>query len=104
MSPGLLEAVVTVSAWLSFAGPALIPDKLTVCDPESWLMVMFASEFRVGGSLTGLTVTVKERLNVLLTAWPSFTVTVMVAVPLALAAGVKLKLPVAFGLEYDTAG
>ena len=35
---------------------------------------------------------------VLFEAWPSSTVTVTVAVPLALATGVKPMLPVAFGL------
>ena len=41
---------------------------------------------------------------VLFEAWPSFTVTVTVAVPLAFATGVKPRLPVAFGLVYVTVG
>ncbi len=52
----------------------------------------------MGESLTAFTVMVKARVTVLLSAWPSLTATVIVAVPLAFVAGVKLKLPVAFGL------
>ena len=52
----------------------------------------------VGRSLTGLTVTVKVRLMVLFRLWPSLTVTVMVAVPEALATGWKVRLPVVLGL------
>ena len=36
--------------------------------------------------------------------WLSFTVTLIVAVPFALATGAKLKLPVLFGLVYVTVG
>ena len=52
----------------------------------------------VGGWLTGVTVTVKVWENVLtppLAVPPlSFTVTVIVAVPLVLATGVKVSVPV----------
>src|ERR1043166_6622427 len=43
-------------------------------------------------SSTGLTVTVNFRANVLLALWPSFAVTVMVAVPFLLAPGVKVRV------------
>ena len=45
------------------------------------------------------TLTVNVRVTVLLSAWPSLTVTVMVALPPPLAAGVKLKVPLVFGLR-----
>ena len=52
----------------------------------------------VGGSLMPVTVTVKVRLKVLLAACPSLTVTVRVADPLALVAGLNISVPVALGL------
>ena len=57
--------------------------------------VMLGSAEIVGSSLTGVTVTVNWRLNAGLGAPPSLTVTVMVAVPLLLALGVKRSVPVA---------
>src|SRR5438445_4899979 len=45
-----------------------------------------------------LTATVKVWLTVLLFVWPSLTVTVMFADPLALATGVNVSSPVALGL------
>src|SRR6266705_685784 len=56
----LLEVAVTVSVWFSLAAPELIPERFTVCKPAFSLMVRLASELRVGGWLTGLTVTVKD--------------------------------------------
>src|SRR5262249_38016274 len=56
-----------------------------------------------GGSLTALTRTVKVRLTVFcppLAVPPlSWTVTVMMAAPLALATGVNVRAPVEFGLK-----
>ena len=49
--------------------------------------------------MTALTVTAKERETMLLLVPPSLTVTVMVAVPLALGRGEKAREPVALGLE-----
>src|SRR5262245_16325074 len=98
MTPGLLELAVIVRFWISSGGPALMPERLTVCIVAFSVMDKLPIAFSVGGSFTGLTVTVKLRLIVLLVAWPSFTVTVMVAVPLAFATGVKLSVPVVFGL------
>ncbi len=48
---------------------------------ESTAMTRFAMLVMVGGSLTWLTVTVKERETTLLLAPPSLTVTVIVAEP-----------------------
>ena len=52
----------------------------------------------VGGLFTAVTAMMKERLITLLLAPPLLTVTVTVAVPLALATGVKARLPVVLGL------
>ena len=53
----------------------------------------------LGASLTGRTVTVNDRVTRLLWLCPSLTVTEIVAVPVALAAGLKLNDPVLAGLE-----
>lgn len=58
----------------------------------------FPKALRVGESFTELTVTLNVFVTVLLWLCPSFTVTEMTAVPLALATGVKVRVPVAFGL------
>src|SRR5690349_24186744 len=99
MMLGLLEAAVTVSVWFSLGAPELMPVRLTVLAPLFSLTVTLAMVSNVGCTFTGLTVTVNERTTVLLLAPPSLTVTEMVAEPKALAAGVRLKLPVLFGLE-----
>ena len=52
----------------------------------------------VGASFAGFTVIVNVCVTILLEDWLSLTVTVTTAEPLALAAGVKLKLPFEFGL------
>src|SRR5580765_5750985 len=57
-----------------------------------------------GGSLTGLTVTVKTRLTVALVTWPSPTVTVILALPFAFGNGAKSNEPFAAGEVYVTAG
>ena len=62
------------------------------------MIVILLNEFKVGGSFTGLTVTVKVRVTILLLAPPSLTVTVMSADPKALGTGVKVRDPVALGL------
>src|SRR6266404_945063 len=46
----------------------------------------------------GLTVTVKMLVTVLLVGWLSLTMTVIVALPSLVGTGVKVKLPVPFGL------
>ena len=89
---------MTVRICVSFAAPVPMPARLTLWSPASSARVKLFNAPSVGTSFTAFTVTVKVRLTVLLSAWPSLTVTVIVATPLALAAGVKLKLPVAFGL------
>ena len=75
-----------------------MPDRLTVCSPAFSLIVTLLIAFNVGAWFTGLTVTVKVRVTTLLLAPPSLTVTVIVALPNPLVAGVKRKVPVAFGL------
>ena len=52
-----------------------------------------------GGPLIPLTVTVKLRLAVWLAVWPSSTVTMIVAVPLALGSDARLSVPVVCGLR-----
>src|SRR5262245_35756433 len=84
-----LSAAVSASRTTKFSGVAMP------------LMGMERSgrSVMVGGLFWPLTVTVNTRTMVLLTLWPSSTVTVMVAVPLALAAGLTLRLPVLLGLK-----
>ena len=94
----MLEVAVTVRVWASFVAPELMPERLTVCNPALSLMVMLARAFRVGGVLTGLTVTVKDLETMLLLVPPSVTVTVTVAEPLAVATGVKEIEPAALGV------
>src|SRR5690242_6857402 len=92
------EEAVIVRVWLSLAAPEPIPARLTVCKPAFSLMDRLAMVLRVGAWFTELTVTVKDWVTILLLAPPSLTVTVMVAVPLALATGVKESEPVVAGL------
>src|SRR2546427_495270 len=54
---GLLETAVTLSVSFSLAAPELMPVGLTVCGPASSSSVTALNASRVGGSLTGLTVT-----------------------------------------------
>ena len=103
ISPVFEELAVTVSVWLS-PPPAAMPLSATVCCPGSSLIVSGESAFSVGGSFTAFTVTRNVCTTVLFADWPSSTVTVTVAVPLAFATGVKPRLPVAFGLVYVTVG
>src|SRR4051812_30459020 len=103
MRAGLLDDAVTLSGWLlSLAGPALMPDRLTSCGPASSLIDAALSAFKVGASLAGLIVTARLRDTLLLLPWPSLSVTVIVTGPLvtvlAFAAGVKVSVPVVFGL------
>src|SRR5436190_11634141 len=94
ISAGLLEETVTWRACGSFAAPELIPVSETVCIDASWLIVRFASGSSVGGLFT---TTPKDLLTELLLSCPSFTVTVMVAVPHVFTSGVTVSAPVAFG-------
>ena len=98
IKPGFDEVAVTVSTWFSLTEPEPIPLKFTVCAAESSGIVTLLIAASVGGMLARFTLTVKLRTTVLLTACPSSTVTVIVALPLPFAAGVKVKLPVALGL------
>src|SRR5206468_1005485 len=56
-------------------------------------IVGFPMALMVGGSLTAFTVTRKLRVVRLLIVPPSLTVTVIVAAPLALVRGAKVKVP-----------
>ncbi len=64
----------------------------------SSLVLWLATEEIVGGTSTALTVTLKLRVATLLERPPSFTVTVIVAVPVALVTGLNVNVPVPFGL------
>src|SRR5436309_2680912 len=98
MSAGLLDMALTVRTWTSFGAPELIALKSTVWIPAFSLVTTLLIGAKVGGSFTGVTVTLKLRTMRLFRLWPSSTVTVMMAIPLALAKGAKLSVPAAFGL------
>src|ERR1051325_5174736 len=76
-------------------------DTVTLIGPVavSSLMVRGGRLEIPGRSFTGLTLTVTVRLVVVVGGSPSSTVTVIIAVPSALFTVVKLKLPLAAGLE-----
>src|SRR5713101_7867904 len=63
-----------------------------------WSIVWFGMLLTVGGSFTGVTVTLKLRATVLFAGPPLFTVSVIVAVPFALADDAKVSEPEVFGL------
>ena len=86
----VLPVMVKLTAWPDSPGPGLMPvaQLATDCAPAEAATVWSAPLVKEGGSFTGLTVTVKVREKVLLAAWPSLTVTVMTALPEALATGV----------------
>jgi hypothetical protein len=67
-------------------------------------MVRFDSGLSVGGWFTGLTVTVKLVVVILLLEPPLLTVTVMVDEPKEYATGVMLNVPFVLGLAYVTVG
>src|SRR6516164_7283841 len=95
---GLLETAETTSVWPEPL-PPLMPDKFTVWRPAFSLIVKLGiGRGPPGERLTGLTVTVKDWETILLLAPPLLTVTVITAEPEALAAGVKVRVPVALGL------
>ena len=98
MRPVLLEEAVTVSVWISFVAPEVMPERLTVCRPAFSLIEMFEFVLRVGGWLTGFTATMNDWLTVLLLVAPLLTVTVIVDVPFPFTAGVKVRVPVVLGL------
>src|ERR1051326_362962 len=98
MIVGSLEVAVMLNVSNSFAAPELMPVRDTVWVPASSLMFKLLIGARVGGSFTGVTVTLKTRLTRLFEPALSLTVTVMKAEPKALWTGVKLRLPVALGL------
>ena len=98
MRAGLLDVAVTERVWFSLVAPEDMPLRFTVLAAEFSSTVMLLRAARVGGSLTGFTVTVKVRETTLFEVPPSLTVTVIIAEPLAFAAGVNLSEPVEAGL------
>src|SRR4051794_40034523 len=103
MIAGSLEKAATDSGWLaSLAGPELMPVKPTVCVGASSLSVTELGGSKFGASLIALIVTVKLRVTLLLSPWPSLTVTLIVTGPLTAVfssgCGVKVNVPVLFGL------
>src|SRR6516165_2734906 len=96
---GLLEAAVTVMLEVQMAEPEEIPVRLMFCGPPFSFTTMLANESIVGGLLAGTTLTVKERMRVLLTAPPSSTSTVITADPNEPAVDVKVRVPFVSGLE-----
>src|SRR5712692_3171376 len=100
---GLEEAAATVNR---LAGVSASPIVKAIGPAEVFsLTVWLAMAEIVGGVLAaGLTCTTKLRLNVLLTDWPSFTVTVIVALPVAPLASLKDSVAVEPGVVYWTLG
>src|SRR6185369_4347950 len=100
---GTLEVAVRVTTWpASLAGPTLIPVRFTVWNPGLTLRKTLLMGSRVGGSLTGCTVTTKvlvtESTPPLAVPPLSWTTTLMVAEPERLGCGVKVIEPVELGL------
>jgi len=95
-SSGLSELPERVRFAAGVSGSPMVNGMGTVA--ESIAMIRLVRLEMVGGRLTGLTVTVKERETTLLLALPSLTVTVIVAEPEAEVTGVNRIEPVALGL------
>src|SRR6266581_1351591 len=93
-----LELAVTIRVCVSFVAPEVIPFRFTVWLVASSPIVSGLIGSNVGGSLTGLTVTVKVRCTTLFEPAPSLTVTVTVVDPKALLTEVNVNVPVVFGL------
>src|SRR5438874_2221931 len=98
MRVGLLEVAVTLRIWLSLPAPLEIPVRFNVCAGLLAFKVMLSIASRVGASFTEFTVTWNVLVTILFEVPPSFTVTVIVAVPFPFTAGLRLRLPLAFGL------
>src|SRR4051794_31311142 len=81
MSAGLLEPAVRLVA-------LVIPLSVTVCKPESSLIVTFAGPFNVGTGLPA--VTVKRKLRTAL-ALPSLRVIVIVELPAAIGVTCRVR-------------
>ena len=66
-----------------------MPERGSAIVPEFSVTTRFAMAFRVGGMFgaTAFTVTLNERLTALFPGCPSYTVTVIVALPTAPGAG-----------------
>src|SRR5205814_496562 len=90
--PGLLELPLRIKlpALLSTSPTTKASGPVEVSSLIAWSGI----EERNGGSLTGSTVTRKERLARLLEAPPSFTWTVTIEVPTAFVTVLNVKVPV----------
>ena len=75
-----------------------MPERFTVWSPALSLTETLASALSVGCWFTGLTVTVKVRVTVLLLTPPSLIVTVMVDEPKPKPRGANVSEPVVAGL------
>src|SRR5258706_1531188 len=97
----VLPSTTKVTVWPdSHPGPGEIPvaQPGIVCAPEPSGTVMSGPLVKAGGSLIGVRVTVNVRVVSLGNDPPSFTFTVITTEPHALAAGINVNDPVAFGL------
>ena len=100
---GSLEVAVIVSVCVvSLDGPGVMPPSATFCGPELTFTTTLLNGFKVGASLTGTTVTMKEFVTESMPplARPplSFTTTVIVAVPNWFVSGANVSAPVELGL------
>src|SRR5579862_6523471 len=95
---GLLQTAVTDSVGFPLVEPEVIPLRLTVCKPAFWATTRSLRRSMVGGFSTGLTVTMKERMTVLLTAAPSSTITVIMVEPKEPGKDEKVRVPFVSGL------
>ena len=101
---GLLERAVSVNRWpSSLEEPAEIPLKTKRSGAASSRIVCAGIAARLGAWLAGTTVTAKAVVAELIPPFAvpplSKTVTVIVAFPLVFGIGVKVNVPLEFGLE-----
>src|SRR5262249_3094865 len=87
------EDAVTDKVCCSFAAPELIPDRPAVCKPAFSLIVTVTIGLTILSLHDAFTISVNDRVMILLLVPPSLTVTVIVAVPDALATGVNASEP-----------
>src|SRR3989442_541636 len=102
-SEGLLDVAVMLTLWvLSLDGPGVMPVSVTTWELAFSRIVMFVGALSAGGWLTRSTVIVKEFVSEstppLAVPPLSLRVTVIVALPNWLVAGVNVSVPVALGL------
>src|SRR6185369_3432422 len=76
---GLLDVAVTVSDWVSFVAPLLIPARFTIAEGFASLSTTSEIESSVGGSFTAGTI--NKKLRVPLRLFESVALIVMTALP-----------------------